>query len=99
MVRVAGIPERVCVLVLLRLQGEPVFGELRSEPPVVTKLMWPASRVKRVIACAPASRVPSNAQINKRKRHPRPPKRRPRMPRLDGTLMRPTLRNHAALQL
>src|SRR6187401_2444516 len=93
------MPESDCVLVVLIEQALLVFGALRSEPPVVTKLMLPVSRTKRVIAWAPASRAPSSAQAAKTKRHPRPHENQgPRMPRLDGTLMDLTLGTRAAVR-
>src|SRR5689334_4118449 len=88
MVVPAGIPDSAVVLVVLTLQV--LVSLLRSEPPVLTKLMLPVSRTKRVIACAWAEPAPNSASIpivatNAKTRHPR--FFRPRTPRPDGTLM------------
>jgi hypothetical protein len=74
------MPESVWVLVAFSAQ---VFvALLRSAPPVVTKLILPVSRTKRVIACAPASRAPNMpASASNARRHPRPlVPEEPRMP-------------------
>ena len=72
------MPDSVCVLVALSVQV--LVALLRSEPPVVTKLMLPVSRTKRVIACAwrrarrTCRRAPATQEDT------RGPLRRPRMP-------------------
>src|SRR6185295_9123549 len=97
MVVLTGMPESAVVLVAFSVQ---VFVELlRSEPPVVTKLMRPVSRDERAMVCASATRAPHRLQIiSNERRHPRVPSlcQEPRMPRLDGTLMRLNLRSRAA---
>src|SRR3954470_19214577 len=91
------MPESAVVLVAFSVQ---VFVELlRSDPPVVTKLMRPVSRDERAMFCACAARAPNRLQIiSNERRHPRVPRisQEPRMPRLDGTLMRMNLRSRAA---
>jgi hypothetical protein len=79
-VRLMGTPDSACVLVLdgFSVQGVPVFGELRSEPPVVTKLMLPVSRQKKSMSCAWAPFAPNSANSSNAKKHPR--FFRPRMP-------------------
>src|SRR3954465_4933360 len=91
MVVLAGMPESVCVLEVPTPQALVSLSAVRRLPPVVTKLMWPVSRTKRVIACAPASRAaPKATSASNARRHPRDPVlgKAPRMPRLDGSLMR-----------
>src|SRR5689334_13705625 len=89
MVVPAGMPESAVVLVELSAQELPLLSWLRSDPPVVTELMWPVSRTKRVMLCAFAARAPNSperqANASNAKRHPRALS--PRVPLTDGTLM------------
>jgi hypothetical protein len=78
MVVPTGMPERFWVLVAPMRHELPVLSCVRSDPPVETKLMWPVSRTKRVIACAPASCALNSASSSNAKKHPRP--LGPRMP-------------------
>src|ERR1043165_6339030 len=74
MVVPAGIPDSAVVLVVLSVHV--LVALFRIDPPVVTELMLPVSRTKRVIACAWAGRAPDSASIpinatNANARHPR----------------------------
>src|SRR5688500_4563954 len=76
LVGLAGMPLNIWVLVAPTAQLLPLLSCVRSEPPVLTKLMCPVSRSASAGACASAGRAPRLISTNAR-RHPMP--QRPRL--------------------